>query len=135
MDDVTPVAPDSAVVHARPQSVLLVEDDALLRRCISRLLELHGRRVVCASDGVEAVDIFRARADEIDVVILDLSMPRGDGLSAFAQLRRLDPKVPVIISSGCIDSQFDAVQSVGDVQGVLPKPYTSKQMLEVLLGV
>jgi len=122
---------DPVVSSARPQCVLLVEDDPMLRRCVTRMLEHLGRRVLCACDGVEALEIFRARSGEIDVVILDLSMPRIDGPAALARLRALDPRVPVILSSGYLD----ALDIADDVQGVLPKPYTSKQMLELLQAV
>lgn len=129
----TTTQPDvsAAATSSRPQCVLLVEDDAMLRRCIARMLEHHGRRVWCAGDGIEALEIFRERAGEIDVVILDISMPRSDGPTTLAKLRTIDPCVPVIFSSGQLDDRLDTSVAAG-VQGVLPKPYTSKQMLEVL---
>ena len=129
------IDPGVSSERARPQGVLLVEDDPLLRRCVTRMLEHLGRRVLCACDGVEALEIFSARSGEIDVVILDLSMPRIDGPAALARLRALDPRVPVILSSGHLDSRLEALDIAGDVQGVLPKPYTTKQMLEVLQAV
>ena len=129
------IDPGVSSERARPQGVLLVEDDPLLRRCVTRMLEHLGRRVLCACDGVEALEIFSARSGEIDVVILDLSMPRIDGPAALARLRALDPQVPVILSSGYLDDGLDALDIAGDVQGVLPKPYTVKQMLEVLQAV
>lgn len=132
MDTVIHTDADPPVVRSRPQTVLLVEDDAALRRCISRVLEHHGRHVLCAADGVEAIDVFREHQDEVDVVILDLSMPRSDGPAALARLRSLDPDVPVIISSGYLDTHIEALMIVGSIQGVLAKPYTTKQMLELL---
>ncbi len=132
MDTGLDSAPDCRVERSRPQTVLLVEDDVALRRCIARVLEHHGRHVMCAGDGVEAIDVFREHRSEIDVVILDLSMPRSDGPAALTRLRSLDPGVPVIISSGYLATHIEALMVVGSIQGFLAKPYTTKQMLDLL---
>jgi two-component system nitrogen regulation response regulator NtrX len=79
-------------------SVLLVDDEANIRRMLSRLLESEGYRTLEAADGVAA--LASAATDEPDVVLLDLAMPRLDGLAVLESLRGLYPALPVIMMSG-----------------------------------
>lgn len=64
------------------------------------MLESFGYTVVTAGDGQEAVEIFRERAGEVDLVLLDMMMPRMTGVEAFAEIRRISPDVRAILASG-----------------------------------
>lgn len=86
-----PVAHRSAVL-------LVAEDEPALRRFIVTTLERAGHRVVQARDGEEAV--LRARDPSIEGLVLDLSMPRRDGLDALAEIRRTRPRIPALLMSG-----------------------------------
>ena len=81
-------------------TALVVDDEAALRRVTRRVLEPMGLLVLEAADGLAAVEIFRARRDEISVVLLDLTMPGMDGAEVLTVIRNLRPEVPVIIASG-----------------------------------
>jgi two-component system cell cycle sensor histidine kinase/response regulator CckA len=105
-------------------TILVVDDEELVRSFAESALEHFGFSVLSASDGVEAVEIFSARHDEINAVLLDLKMPRMDGEETFEELRKIREEVPVILSSG-----FTEEGSVGrfadkGLAGFIQKPYS-----------
>ena len=104
-------------------TILLVDDEAMVRRAATRMLKRFGFSVLPASDGVEAVELFRERHDEIACVLLDLKMPRMAGQETFDELRRIRGDVPVILSSGY--SEHESTVRFGDkgLAGFLQKPY------------
>lgn len=106
----------------------------MIRNAGKRILKRFGCEVLLAKDGSEALDVYQsAQANQmkIDVVILDMAMPVMDGMSCFAALKRLDPFVRVVVSSGNLDdSRFDSLISKGALS-VLPKPYDVHQLTAV----
>jgi two-component system cell cycle sensor histidine kinase/response regulator CckA len=116
----------------RPRTVLLVEDDPMIRIPIVTALKRKGWTVVATSDGREALEVFTARRSEIGVVVLDLVMPRKDGLATFHELRHLDAALPVILTSGLADdARVGTMLSLG-VREFLPKPYAVEDLLAAL---
>jgi CheY-like chemotaxis protein len=87
------------------------------------MLERLGFAVVTAGDGQEAVSVYRARADEIACVVLDLTMPRMDGEEAFRELRQVRPDVRVILSSGYNEQEVTQRFAGKGLAGFLEKPY------------
>ena len=81
-------------------TILLVDDEESLLALGARMLEHLGFTVLTAADGLEAVDLYRERGKEIDLVLMDLTMPHMDGAEAFGELRRLNPDVRVVLASG-----------------------------------
>jgi PAS domain S-box-containing protein len=112
------------------RSVLVVDDEDGLRRVAQRVLERAGFAVQEARDGVEALRIFKARAAEIGVVLLDLTMPRMGGAEALRQLRLVQPDVRVILMTGYADATEEL--RVEDLAGFLAKPYEPKQLVETV---
>ena len=109
------------------ETILFVEDEDIVRRLGSSILTRYGYRVITASDGMEALDIFQRRRDDIDLVILDLTMPQLSGRDTYRRLRRLDPAVPVIFTSGQADELY--AQAKDDpAQGCIGKPYRSEEL-------
>jgi CheY-like chemotaxis protein len=87
-------------------------------------------------DGAEAVGVFRARSAEIDVVLLDLTMPRMNGLETLRQLRRIAPAVPVVLTSGYGEGPFGDEPERGEgPDAVLPKPYAAEHLLATIRRV
>ena len=78
----------------------MVEDTEQVRKLGVRMLELMGCEVLAAKDGVEGVEIFRERPDEIGFVLCDLTMPRMDGWKTLEALRKIRPDIRVILASG-----------------------------------
>ena len=119
-------------------TILLVDDQETVLSATTSTLEWLGFSVVTASDGAEAVEIFRGRADEFACVILDLTMPGLDGEEALALLRGIRDDVAIVLSSG-----YSQAESLELVQGWKPagfiqKPYRlaclREQLRRVLVG-
>ncbi len=79
-------------------TILIVEDEHLLREGVQEVLEIHGYQVIGAGDGIEALQWLAETA--VDLVITDIVMPRMDGVDFVAKLRELQPTLPVLVISG-----------------------------------
>jgi len=116
-------------------TVLVVDDEEPIREVASMMLERIGMRVMLAGDGVEAVEIFKDHHAEIDAVLLDMTMPRMGGEEAFVQLRRIDPQVKVILSSGYNEQDATNRFAGKKLAGFIKKPYTSELLFAKLREV
>jgi len=116
-------------------TVLLVDDEELVRALCEELLQRMGLEVLTAEDGRRAVDLYRVRQAEIDVVLLDLTMPRMNGEEAYGELRKINPAVPVILASGYGRSDVVARFKGKDLVGCLQKPYTPEKLRSLLSGL
>jgi PAS domain S-box-containing protein len=108
--------------------VLVADDEEDVRRVVRAMLESLGHEVVEAADGASAVRIFRERHAEIELVLLDLMMPKMTGDLAFAEMRRIDPSVKALLASG-----YDESGRVGDILangfgGFLQKPFRRRDL-------
>jgi two-component system cell cycle sensor histidine kinase/response regulator CckA len=115
--------------------LLLVDDEAGARRVGREAAEMLGFEVLEATDGREAVEVFRSQHASLTLVIMDLTMPHMDGREAFLAIRAIDDSVPVILSSGY--SESDAAQAfVGKgLAGFLQKPYRIDQFTALVRQV
>jgi PAS domain S-box-containing protein len=113
-------------------TILLVDDEESVRITGNRMLERNGFRVLTAADGREALEIYRARRDEIALVLLDLTMPDLDGEETFHELRRIDPNVRVVMSSGYTESEIIPRFAGQPLAGFLQKPYSTTALMDCL---
>jgi PAS domain S-box-containing protein len=113
-------------------TILLADDEESLRALGARMLERLGFRVLVASDGHEAVDLYRQHHAEVALVLLDLTMPHMDGVQAFAELRRIDPEVRVILASGYSERETEARFAGKGLAGVMQKPYSLANLRRIL---
>ncbi|MHB1025096.1 MAG: response regulator, partial [Desulfobacteria bacterium] len=117
-------------------TILLVDDEESLIALGARMLEHLGFTVLTAADGRQAVNLYRERGKEIDLVLMDLTMPHMDGAEAFGELRRLNPEVRVVLASGYaeedVSSRFEGKKRPA---GVMQKPYTLARLREALSGL
>jgi two-component system cell cycle sensor histidine kinase/response regulator CckA len=112
--------------------VLVVDDEEHVRRVAARILRRMGFEVLTAEDGREAVAIFRSYADEIELVLLDMMMPRMGGERTFTELRRIRSDVRVLLSSG-YNEQEAVVRFVGrGLAGFIQKPYSRVELERVV---
>jgi CheY-like chemotaxis protein len=116
-------------------TVLLVDDEEMVLDVAREMLAEIGLTVITARDGREAVEVYRRRADDIDLVILDMNMPRMGGDEAFREIRRLKRDAIVVISSGY--SEADTARAFGDqeLSGFMEKPYEFAALREKLRGI
>lgn len=121
-------SPDSQIISDPPplalgpkNTVLLVEDEPMVRKMSALMLTHLGLTVLEAQDGLEAVALFRQKQDEIACVLCDLSMPRMNGWETISALRKLAPALPVILASG-----YDLAHAMEGARDELPQAFLSK---------
>ncbi|MEW6114988.1 MAG: response regulator, partial [Thermodesulfobacteriota bacterium] len=113
-------------------TILLVDDEASLREMLSEMLQEMGMAVIAAADGSEGVDIYRRRWQEIDLVILDMIMPRMNGKEAFIEMRRINPSVKVLLSTG-YGAETALTEALAEgIAGFVPKPYTVDELSQAI---
>ena len=115
-----------------PNSILLVDDKETPRTLGTRMLERIGFKVLTATDGREALDIYRDCREQIALVLLDLNMPRMDGEETFYELRLIDSRVRVVISSSHTESEVAPRFTGKALSGFLRKPYTLNALMHCL---
>lgn len=119
-------------------SVLVVDDERSLLHLIMRTLKDNGIRAIGAGDGAEGLEVFLANREGIDLVIIDMMMPRMNGLDLAAELERRRPGVKILYISG--HGASIAMESIlrQSADRVLLKPFRKQELVErvaLLLGV
>jgi DNA-binding response OmpR family regulator len=114
----------------KKETLLVVEDEAMLLELLKAIFEEEGYQVVTAKDGQEAVEVFRARRDTFALVLTDMGLPKLGGWEVFQKIREMDPKIKVILASGFVDASVrDDMMSQGAAD-VLQKPYGPQKILD-----
>jgi two-component system, cell cycle sensor histidine kinase and response regulator CckA len=113
------------------ETILLADDEPLLRNLARTILERHGYRVLVAANGQEAVDLFCCDPAKIDLAILDVTMPRLSGREAARIIFGADPKVKMLMASG-YDSDTKSVLGEPGVLGFISKPYRPEQLTKAV---
>jgi len=116
-------------------TVMVVDDEEVIRETARMILEALGFRVLLATDGRDAVERFRERGDEVDVVLLDMTMPHMSGEEAFTELRRIRPDISVILSSGYNEQDATNRFAGKGLSGFIQKPYSAQELANTLRGV
>ncbi|HUJ61277.1 MAG TPA: ATP-binding protein [Kofleriaceae bacterium] len=115
--------------------VLVVDDDAIVRRAVTVALSNLGYTPIEAGGGNEAIAIYRARQPEVRAVVLDMVMPAMSGRATYAALRELDPGVCVLLMSGhAMNEDAQGLIDLG-VRGFLSKPFSLEALARALAGV
>ncbi len=112
--------------------ILLVDDEELIRKYAVEALEYLGYRVSACSGGAEGIDLFRRHDREIDLVILDLVMPKMDGRETLKALRTINSDVRVLLSTGYSAHEIARDGAVEGVVGFLSKPYRIHDLAEII---
>jgi nitrogen-specific signal transduction histidine kinase/CheY-like chemotaxis protein len=111
-------------------TVLVVDDEETVRQVARASLERSGFTVLTADDGRQGVEAFRARAADIDVVLLDLTMPTMSGKEAMSELRSIQPDVRILFSSGYSEEEMRSRVSDSGPAVFIQKPYRPAQLVE-----
>ena len=125
------------VVKAAPMvrgsgKILVVDDEELLRDVACKLLKHLGYQVVTASDGLQACQYYEEHQRDVDLVIVDMIMPKVGGAECFRNLKRINPEVRAVLSTGY--SLNETAQQLLDegMVGFIQKPYQLSQLSEVM---
>jgi CheY-like chemotaxis protein/two-component sensor histidine kinase len=113
-------------------AVLIVEDEHTLRAAVSRMLRRKGFTVFEAADGDAGASLFRDKAPQIDVVLLDLTLPGLSGGELLRELRRLQPDVTVIVTSAYSREQAQTTLGAQPPSLYIRKPYQVKELTDML---
>ena len=112
--------------------MLVVDDEDMVRDLARLVLERRGFRVLTAADGEEALARYSAHFGRIDLVLLDYSMPGKTGLQVFEELRKLDPDVCVVFSSGyALEGDASPLLAAG-ARGFVAKPYRPADLVQAI---
>jgi len=109
--------------------ILIVDDEDFVTLLAQRVLTDEGYRVVTARDGFQALDIYKKLKTQVNLVILDFTMPIMDGSEVFSELRMINPQVPVVLSSGFTEQDKLKWMLAKGLRGFIPKPYTQQKLL------
>jgi PAS domain S-box-containing protein len=118
--------------HLQGKNILVVDDEEILLSILSEFLQEIGCNVITATDGAEAVNVYSTKASMVDAVISDLGMPNMNGVEMFSELKKINPGVKVIISSGYLDRTFRSQMLKNGIIDVVNKPYKFEEIEEVL---
>ena len=108
--------------------ILVVEDEEPVRRALAMILRISGYTILLAVDGEDGLAIFESRQEEIDLVILDLAMPKMSGQEVLPRLLALDPQVKAIICTG-YNVNDDEVEGAS---ALIKKPFLMRTLVETV---
>ena len=111
------------------ETVLVIDDEETIRQVACDILGSYGYRVLLAADGEEGIDIYSSQLEQIDLVILDMVMPRKGGRETFLELKEINPEVRVLFSTGYgQNDKVNEILALG-VRGFIQKPYQIGDLL------
>jgi len=116
----------------KKNTILVVDDERNLRTAIKLSLKHRGFSVIEATDGLHAIEQFKAHQTEIDCVICDLTMPNKNGWETLEELRKLSHTLPVILSSGYTEVQAMQGHHTEMPQAFLSKPYEPETLINTI---
>jgi len=129
-----------SVLHtAGAGRILIMDDEAGVRKLAGRVLKKLGYDVDCASDGEEAIVLYKEAKRKnwpFDLIIMDLTIPGGmGGIDALAVIQQIDPEVKAIVSSGYSNDPVMANHEAYGFKACVVKPYRPNQLANVIVGV
>jgi PAS domain S-box-containing protein len=124
-----------AVIVGGTETILVADDDPLVRDVAVRTLERAGYQIMTAKDGDEAVRLFKERADDVSLALLDVVMPRLSGRDAYGKIRKIRPTLPALFCSG-YDADMAQVELIRDDHlPLITKPYDPNDLLNTVRQV
>ncbi len=130
-----PEQTDSDTVVQWHGRILVIDDEMFIRTIATDMLSDCGYEVLTASDGNEGIEIFKKDTGGVDAILLDTSMPGLSGLETFKKLRKIDPSIKIIMSSGfSMDKRVQKALDLG-ADSFIQKPYTNIQLSRVVYDV
>jgi CheY-like chemotaxis protein len=122
-------------VRGGTETVLVAEDEIIVRNLDKRILERHGYTVLLANDGEEAVRLFEEKKDAIDLAFLDLVMPKLGGIEASLKMRQIKPSLKLLFASGYSVAALHSTFHGHEGLTILGKPYNPDDLLRKLREV
>lgn len=117
------------------KNILIVDDEPSIIKLAVKILETEGYNVFKATDGAEAVELFRNNARKIRIVVLDLNMPNMDGEEAAGEILKIKNDTLILISSGFTDHEASEHFTGKNIAGFIQKPYRPKELIDKIEGL
>ncbi len=129
------VRKDDMASYKGSETVLFVDDDDDIRKIGEKILQKFGYHVVTASDAEEALDVYRKRYKEIDIIIIDFIMPGMGGKRCLEEIIMINPRVKAIIATGYFFSKAEMAGIEALAERLIKKPYKSKDILRAVRSI
>jgi CheY-like chemotaxis protein len=131
-ESMTKVDVQSTVASDSSATVLVVEDEERMLHALGKILGKQGYKVLKASDGEMALETYHRHEDSIDVVLLDLGLPKMSGRDVLFRIKNKNPDVKVIIASGHFEDELDVGIGQTGVKHLLRKPYMPDEVIKII---
>jgi PAS domain S-box-containing protein len=123
---------DLELLSGQQELILVVDDEAVICEITKTTLETYNYQVLTASDGIEAIALFAQYKDKIQSVLMDIMMPSMDGMAVIPVLRQFNPNIYMVAMSGLNSTEAVLQAEQLGFQGFLPKPFATKELLQIL---
>jgi CheY-like chemotaxis protein len=114
------------------ESILIVDDEDLIREITKKTLKAHGYRVITANDGKEAIPLYLKNREKIKLVLMDMMMPIMDGSTSIRELHKINPELKIIAVSGLTEKDKLAKVYETYIHAFLTKPYNTEKLLNTI---
>ncbi len=115
--------------------ILIVDDEEMVRVVLEKMLTQLGYTITTMEDGIQACDWFARHSTEVDIVIVDMTMPLLSGWECMQRLRTVNPLVPVLMSTGHSRDVFADLISENDRVGIIQKPFQMQKLAEAVASM
>ncbi|MEH1853571.1 MAG: PAS domain S-box protein [Nostoc sp.] len=123
---------DLDLLPGQGELILVVDDEAQIWEIATIILENHNYKILTATNGIEAIALYAQHKHQINAVLMDIMMPEMDGITAIRTLQKMNKQVQIIACSGLNSMEVFTKSADVNVQTVLLKPYTARELLNGL---
>jgi DNA-binding response OmpR family regulator len=113
-------------------TILVVEDEANMLRLLEKVLSKRGYQVLTAADGEEAIEVHRSHKDAIDIILLDLGLPKISGRDVLVKLKTANPDVKIVIASGYLEPDLRSEVERAGLKHFIHKPYIFDDVVKIV---
>ncbi len=122
------------LIKGGEETILIVDDEEMIFNLAASILEEYGYNCLTAGNGAEALNIYRQKHQSIDLVLMDLVMPKMSGLELFEEMRKINPRVRTALSSGFSVQDEETFYKKG-INAFIPKPYQERSLAKIVREV
>lgn len=114
--------------HTGTETILVVDDERMLRDMLSGFLSEYGYNILIAEDGQEALEIYHSNNNAIHLILMDIVMPRKDGIAAYKEIKATNPLMKIILMSGYNANNLH----VSEELKIVRKPFSFSDMVKTI---
>lgn len=119
---------DEVITHNGTETILVVDDERMLREMLSGFLSEYGYTILLAEDGQEALEIYNSNNANIHLILMDIVMPRKDGISTYMEIKESHPHAAIILMSGYNANHLHVPENLDIVR----KPFSFHDMVKTI---